>query len=95
MFVAAALGGLVWMLLPAILRLRLAINEIISTLLLNYVALNFLLPPALRVLAGPGQRLSELGAVQAAERLPLLGWQNLGWSVAARASPCAAMLVAA
>jgi simple sugar transport system permease protein len=43
MAVAACLGGAFWALLPALLRLRLGINEIIATLLLNYVAQNFLL----------------------------------------------------
>jgi simple sugar transport system permease protein len=43
MAVAACVGGLAWGVLPAILKLRLGVNEIISTLLLNYVAQNFLL----------------------------------------------------
>ena len=43
MLVAAALGGMLWIVIPALLKLRLGINEIISTLLLNYVAFNFLL----------------------------------------------------
>ena len=81
MFVAAALGGLVWMLLPAILRLRLAINEIISTLLLNYVALNFLFHLLYGSWRDPVSGFPSSEQYQAAERLPLLGWQNLGWSV--------------
>jgi len=43
MAAAAALAGMAWMALPLFLRLRLGINEIISTLLLNYIAFNFLL----------------------------------------------------
>jgi simple sugar transport system permease protein len=35
---AGAAGGIAWILLPAITRSRLGVNEIISTLLLNYVA---------------------------------------------------------
>jgi simple sugar transport system permease protein len=35
---AGAVGGVLWILLPAITRSRLGVNEIISTLLLNYVA---------------------------------------------------------
>lgn len=35
---AAMLGGALWSVLPALLRLRLQVNETISTLLLNYVA---------------------------------------------------------
>ncbi|MDF1485606.1 ABC transporter permease [Ramlibacter sp. H39-3-26] len=40
---AALLCGLLWVVLPAVLKMRLAINEIISSLMLNYVAANFLL----------------------------------------------------
>jgi len=43
MLIAAAIGGMAWMALPLFLRIRLNVNEIISTLLLNYVAFNFLL----------------------------------------------------
>lgn len=43
MAAAALLGGLAWTLLPAWLKLRLGINEIIASLMLNYVAANALL----------------------------------------------------
>lgn len=43
MFLAAMLGGAVWAAIPAALKLRLSVNEIISTLLLNYVAADILL----------------------------------------------------
>jgi simple sugar transport system permease protein len=39
MFLAGFLGGAVWGLIPAILRLRFAVNEVISTLMMNYIAL--------------------------------------------------------
>jgi ABC-type uncharacterized transport system permease subunit len=39
MILAGAAGGAVWALGPAILRARLAVNEIITTLMLNYVAI--------------------------------------------------------
>ncbi|NML32351.1 ABC transporter permease [Paraburkholderia antibiotica] len=39
----ALTGGALWSVLPLLLKMRLGINEIISTLLLNYVAGNFLL----------------------------------------------------
>jgi simple sugar transport system permease protein len=42
MGVAAALGGMLWSLLAAFLKLRFRVNEIIATLLLNYVAIYFL-----------------------------------------------------
>ncbi|RMX04924.1 ABC transporter permease [Corticibacter populi] len=43
MMLAACLGGLAWVIVPALLKIRLQVNEIISTLMLNYVAGNFLL----------------------------------------------------
>lgn len=39
MALAGALGGAVWILVPALLRAYLSINEIITTLLLNFVAI--------------------------------------------------------
>lgn len=39
MMVAGALAGAVWGLIPGVLRARLGINEIITTLMLNYIAL--------------------------------------------------------
>ncbi|MEH2469930.1 ABC-type uncharacterized transport system permease subunit [Nitrobacteraceae bacterium AZCC 2161] len=38
----AALGGALWVLLVALLKIRFRVNEIIATLLLNYVAMYFL-----------------------------------------------------
>jgi ABC-type uncharacterized transport system permease subunit len=43
MFIAALAAGALWVLGPALLKLRLGVNEIISTLMLNYMAANFLL----------------------------------------------------
>lgn len=39
MFVAGFLGGAMWGLLPTLLRLKLEVNEVVSTLMMNYVAL--------------------------------------------------------
>lgn len=43
MALAAMVGGLLWMVTPAWMKIRLGISEIISSLMLNYVAANFLL----------------------------------------------------
>jgi general nucleoside transport system permease protein len=40
---AGAVGGTLWAMLPAILRARYRVNEILSTLLMNYLAANLLL----------------------------------------------------
>jgi len=38
MFAAGFIGGAMWALIPAVLKVRLGINDVISTLMLNYVA---------------------------------------------------------
>ncbi|MBX3069207.1 MAG: ABC transporter permease [Thermomicrobiales bacterium] len=39
-FAAGFIGGVAWALIPALLRVRFGLNEIITTLMMNYVALN-------------------------------------------------------
>ncbi len=41
MFAAGFVGGALWGMVPAILKIRFGINEVISTLMLNYVAAEF------------------------------------------------------
>ena len=81
MLVAAALGGVFWILVPALLKLRLGINEIISTLLLNYVAFNFLLYLLYGAWKDPRSSFPNSEQYEAAERLPMLGWQNVSWAL--------------
>jgi len=42
MFVAGFIGGAIWGMVPAVLKLRFSINEVISTLMLNYICAEFL-----------------------------------------------------
>ena len=42
MFLAGFLGGALWGLIPAFLKIRLSINEVISTLMMNYICAEFL-----------------------------------------------------
>ncbi|WP_238313917.1 ABC transporter permease [Methylobacterium organophilum] len=77
MGLAAALGGALWMLGPTLLRLRLGLNEIISTLLLNYVALNGLLHLLYGPWRDPESNFPNSALFGPAERLADLGWQNL------------------
>lgn len=81
MLVAAALGGMLWILIPAFLKLRLGINEIISTLLLNYVAFNFLLYLLYGPWKDPVSGFPSSEVYDAAERLALVGWANLTWAL--------------
>ncbi|GAB6906026.1 RbsC1 [Desulfosarcina cetonica] len=41
-FIAGFVGGALWGLIPAVLKLRFGINEVISTLMLNYICAEFL-----------------------------------------------------
>lgn len=43
MMISALACGLLWAVAPVVLRLKLQVNEIVSTLMLNYIAVNFLL----------------------------------------------------
>jgi simple sugar transport system permease protein len=81
MLVAAAGGGLAWIVLPAFLKLRLGINEIISTLLLNYVALNLLLHLLYGSWRDPVSSFPHSEQYTAAERLPLVGWESVSWAL--------------
>jgi simple sugar transport system permease protein len=81
MFLAAALGGLAWIAVPAWLKLKVGINEIISTLLLNYVALNFLLHLLYGSWKDPVSAFPNSEQFDLAERLPDLGWENLTYAL--------------
>jgi len=73
MAVAACVGGALWAVLPALLRLRLGINEIIATLLLNYVAQNFLLHLVYGAWKDPLDGFPHSPAFPDVARLPVIG----------------------
>ena len=70
MCVLSMLGGLLWAWIPAALKLKLGVNEIISTLMLNYVAANLLL----HLVYGPWKDASSAfphsAVFRPSERLP-------------------------
>ena len=78
MFVFACLGGALWALLPAILKVKLRVNEVITTLLLNYIAYYFVLD----LIYGPwkdpvtGFPYSEKFEISF-ERLEKIGWEQV------------------
>ncbi len=57
MILAAVIGGLLWIVVPTILRVKFGANEIVVTLLLNVVAMNF----GAYVLNGPLNSAGNLG----------------------------------
>ena len=81
MAVAACVGGMIWIAGPAFLKLRLQVNEVITTLLLNYVAFNLLLHLLYGPWKDPVSAFPHSAQFEAFERLPQLGWQNLNWGL--------------
>jgi general nucleoside transport system permease protein len=83
--IAGMLGGAAWALLPAILRARLRVNEILSTLLMNYLAANLVLWLVRTVLG-----TAEMVATPRSDRLPaeaiipkLVDGTRLHWGILA------------
>lgn len=81
MFLAAAAGGIGWIILPAIIKIRLDVNEIISTLLMNYIAFNFLLHLLYGSWRDPLTGFPNSQQYDTFENLPLIGWQSLNFSI--------------
>jgi ABC-type uncharacterized transport system permease subunit len=78
MFLAGFLGGALWGLIPALLRVRWQVNEVITTLMLVYIA-----EKLVRYLVyGPWKGESEMGfpytnKFSPAAQLPRLGWSRI------------------
>lgn len=81
MMVAAAAGGMLWIAGPGYLKLRIGVSEVITTLLLNYVAFNLLLNQLYGPWQDPVSRFPHTEAYDAVERMPALGWENLTWAL--------------
>jgi simple sugar transport system permease protein len=82
MAAVACAGGVLWGLAPALLKLRLGINEIITTLLLNYVAQNFLLHLVYGPWLDPKDSFPHSPAFPDAARLPAFGSVGAGLVIA-------------
>jgi general nucleoside transport system permease protein len=70
----AVVGGMAWIMIPTWLKLYLRVNEIISTLLLNYVAMNFLLHLVYGPWQDPKDAFPHSPQFASFERLPEIGW---------------------
>jgi simple sugar transport system permease protein len=77
MFVAALIGGFLWMLVPALLKLKLGVNEIITTLLLNYVAFYFVMNQVYGPWKDRTDNFPHTQLFDSVERLPPLGWEKV------------------
>lgn len=81
MALAACAGGMLWIAGPLVLKLRLGVNEVITTLLLNYVVFNLLLHLLYGPWKDPVSAFPHTEQYEAFERLPMIGWQNLTWAL--------------
>jgi ABC-type uncharacterized transport system permease subunit len=68
--VGGIVGGALWALIPALLKVRAGMNEIISTLMLNYIAILFVTYLARGPLQEPGGYLPMSAQFDQATRLP-------------------------
>jgi simple sugar transport system permease protein len=93
MFLAGFIAGAVWGLVPALLKARFAVNEVISTLMLNYVAAELLT----LLITGPWRGASQRGfpyteSLAAAARLPLIPGTRIHYITLAIALAAAVLL---
>ncbi|ARQ03259.1 ABC transporter permease [Pseudorhodoplanes sinuspersici] len=74
MILFASALAMAWIAIAALLKIRLGVNEIISTLLMNYVALNFLLHLVYGPWRDPHDGFPHSKAFEPFERLGEIGW---------------------
>ena len=77
MLLVGALFGALWALSPVLLKLRLGVNEVISTLLLNYVAVYFVLNQIYGAWQDPVARFPHSERFDPSETMPLIGWESV------------------
>lgn len=77
MLAVAALAGAAWIALPMVLRLRWAVSEVISTLLLGSIAFLWVQHLLFGAWRDAATGFASSQSFDPAERLPLLGWGQL------------------
>jgi ABC-type uncharacterized transport system permease subunit len=93
MFLAGFIGGALWGIIPAVLKVRFGVNEVISTLMLNYVAAELLT----LLVVGPWKGATQQGFpytddLQGGAVLPLLGATRIHYPTLAVAVAAALIL---
>ncbi len=81
MLVFAIGFGALWALPPAILKVRLNVNEVISTLLLNYIAYYFVLNQVFGPWKDPRDKFPHSEQYEKVERLPEVGWEQVHYGI--------------
>jgi simple sugar transport system permease protein len=80
MFAAGFLGGALWGFIPALLKLRLAVNEVISTLMMNYIALYMVSALVHGPWKGPEMRgFAFTNEFPAAAQIPVVAGTRIHW----------------
>jgi ABC-type uncharacterized transport system permease subunit len=93
MFLAGFAAGALWGLIPALLKVRFAVNEVISTLMLNYVAAELLTLLITGPWRGPSQRgFPYTEPFAAAAKLPLIPGTRIHYITLIIALAAAALL---
>ena len=77
LLLAGILGGMFWALIPAIFKIRFGMNEIISTLMLNYIAVLFVTYLARGPLQEPGGVLPNSAKFDPNTQLPVFPDTNI------------------
>jgi ABC-type uncharacterized transport system permease subunit len=72
LLLAGVLGGMVWALIPAVFKIRFGMNEIISTLMLNYIAILFMIYLTRGPLQEPGGVLPVSAKFNPVTQLPVI-----------------------
>ena len=81
MLIFAIFFGAFWALTPALLKVKLKINEIITTLLFNYFAFYFVLHQVYGSWKDPVDQWPHSEQYESFERIPQIGWEELNWGV--------------
>ena len=81
MLIFAILFGAFWALTPALLKVKLKINEIITTLLFNYFAFYFVLHQVYGAWKDPVDQWPHSEQYESFERISQIGWEELNWGV--------------
>ncbi|MBM3508583.1 MAG: ABC transporter permease [Alphaproteobacteria bacterium] len=77
MFALACAGGFGWALVPAFLKVRLNVNEVISTLLFSYIAFQVVLNQVYGPWQDPHERFPHSIKFDPVEQLPKIGWEKV------------------
>lgn len=86
MLVAAIGFGSAWAFLPAVLKVKLNVSEVITTLLFSYIAFYFVLNQVYGPWQDPKDKFPHSEQYDAVERLPLIGWEQVHYGIVVSAA---------